>query len=300
MRDSTPLCPTLQHICRRSSHNTSSRFVPGHVFPANRRVRGWGAGVVARAQRAAGLRADDVLHAGLQFAGLVRSLRPMPRTRLLALPSLLLALVLAACGAAAAPPTPTPRARSRPAPRSTSRASCAPRATSARTSSTPPARSCARTTPRRRSASSIDKGLAESDETKTHLQGRHRAVAGREGRRVGRGRQPQGAGLRRASSRPRTPRRRRRRSTRASRDGGKVKERSYSGVDYQVDDEGVAAGIVGDFFTVGTEAEFKRTVKAQDGDSLAEAKRYESAIDGLEDDRIGSSTSTSSRSSSRR
>ena len=70
-------------------------------------------------------------------------------------------------------------------------------------------------------------------------------------------------------------------------DGGKVTERSYSGVDYQVDDEGVAAGIVGDFFTVGTEAEFKRTVKAQDGDSLAEEKRYESAIDGLEDDRIG-------------
>ena len=70
-------------------------------------------------------------------------------------------------------------------------------------------------------------------------------------------------------------------------DGGKVTERSYSGVDYQVDDEGVAAGIVGDFFTVGTEAEFKRTVKAQDGDSLAEAKRYKSAIDGLEDERIG-------------
>ena len=84
-------------------------------------------------------------------------------------------------------------------------------------------------------------------------------------------------------------------------DGGKVTQRSYSGVDYQVDDEGVAAGIVGDFFTVGTEAEFKRTVKAQDGDSLAEEKRYESAIDGLEDDRHRArSTSTSSRSSSRR
>jgi Protein of unknown function (DUF3352) len=71
-------------------------------------------------------------------------------------------------------------------------------------------------------------------------------------------------------------------------DGGKVKERSYSGVDYQVDDDGVAAGIVGDFFTVGTEAEFKRTIKAQDGDSLAESKKYQSTIDGLDDDRIGS------------
>ena len=42
-----------------------------------------------------------------------------------------------------------------------------------------------------------------------------------------------------------------------------VKERSYKGVDYQVDSDGVAAGIVGDFFTVGTEPEFKRTVKAR-------------------------------------
>ena len=39
----------------------------------------------------------------------------------------------------------------------------------------------------------------------------------------------------------------------------------------------MAAGIVGDFFTVGTEAEFKRTIKAQDGDSLAEDEAYESA-----------------------
>jgi hypothetical protein len=69
--------------------------------------------------------------------------------------------------------------------------------------------------------------------------------------------------------------------------GGKVKERSYSGVDYQVDDEGVAAGIVGDFFTVGTEPEFKRTIKAHDGDSLAEDKRYESTMDALDEDRIG-------------
>jgi hypothetical protein len=70
-------------------------------------------------------------------------------------------------------------------------------------------------------------------------------------------------------------------------EGGKVKERSYSGVDYQVDSDGVAAGIVGDFFTVGTEPEFKRTIKAQDGASLAEEKRYQSAIKGLDDNRIG-------------
>jgi hypothetical protein len=67
-----------------------------------------------------------------------------------------------------------------------------------------------------------------------------------------------------------------------------VKERSYKGVDYQVDSDGVAAGIVGDFLTVGTEPEFKRTVLAEDGDSLADEKRFKSAIDDLDDDRIGS------------
>jgi hypothetical protein len=70
-------------------------------------------------------------------------------------------------------------------------------------------------------------------------------------------------------------------------DGGKVKQRSYEGVDYQVDEDGVAAGIVGDFFTVGTEAEFKRTVKAKDGDTLADDKRFKSTIDKLDDDRLG-------------
>ena len=64
-------------------------------------------------------------------------------------------------------------------------------------------------------------------------------------------------------------------------------QRSYHGVDYQVDKDGVAAGIVGDFFTVGTEPEFKRTVDADDGDSLADDKRYTSTIDELDGDRIG-------------
>ena len=62
-------------------------------------------------------------------------------------------------------------------------------------------------------------------------------------------------------------------------EGGAVKERSYEGVDYQVDEDGVAAGIVGDFFTVGTEPEFKRTVKANDGDSLADDKKYKDTVD---------------------
>ena len=62
-------------------------------------------------------------------------------------------------------------------------------------------------------------------------------------------------------------------------EGGTVKQRSYEDVDYQVDEDGVAAGIVGDFFTVGTEAEFKRTVKANDGDSLADDKSYKDTVD---------------------
>ena len=67
-----------------------------------------------------------------------------------------------------------------------------------------------------------------------------------------------------------------------------VKERSYNDVDYQVDADGVAAGIVGDFVAIGTEPEFKRTVRAEDGDSLADEKRFKNAIDDLDDDRIGS------------
>ena len=70
-------------------------------------------------------------------------------------------------------------------------------------------------------------------------------------------------------------------------EGGPVKERTYEDVDYQVDKDGVAAGIVGDFFTVGTEAEFKRTVKASDGDSLADDERYKDTVDELDDDRLG-------------
>ena len=50
----------------------------------------------------------------------------------------------------------------------------------------------------------------------------------------------------------------------------------------------MAAGIVGDFVAIGTEPEFKRTVRAEDGDSLADEKRFKSAIDDLDDDRIGS------------
>jgi hypothetical protein len=67
----------------------------------------------------------------------------------------------------------------------------------------------------------------------------------------------------------------------------RVRERTFGDVDYQVDSDGVAAGIVGDFLAVGTEAEFKRTITALDGRSLAEDKGYRRAIGELSDDRLG-------------
>ncbi|HYM58393.1 MAG TPA: DUF3352 domain-containing protein [Solirubrobacteraceae bacterium] len=69
--------------------------------------------------------------------------------------------------------------------------------------------------------------------------------------------------------------------------GRRVSRRSFGDVDYQVDSDGVAAGIVGDFLTVGTEAELKRTITALDGRSLAEDKGYRRAIGELSDNRLG-------------
>ena len=66
----------------------------------------------------------------------------------------------------------------------------------------------------------------------------------------------------------------------------KFTDRSYKDVDYQVDEEGEAAGIVGDLAVFGTEAEFKRTIDAAGGESLAEDERYTDSIDELEDDRL--------------
>ena len=199
----------------------------------------------------------------------------MPRARLLALPCLLLSPSCSPpAAAAAARGDADPARRSRPAPPSTSRASCGPRATSATTRSPPPARSCAPTTPRRKIHELIDKGARRSPTSRRPTYEKDIAPwLGREGRRVGRRRRPRPSPATSCSSRPRTPRRRRRRSTRASRTEKRpVKERSYEGVDYQVDADGVAAGIVGDFFTVGTEPEFKRTVEAR-GRRLARRRR---------------------------
>jgi Protein of unknown function (DUF3352) len=69
--------------------------------------------------------------------------------------------------------------------------------------------------------------------------------------------------------------------------GEKLTKRSYGGVDYEVDEDGTAVGIVGDeFLAAGPEATFKNTIDAQKGDALAESDRYKKALEGLADQRL--------------
>ena len=210
----------------------------------------------------------------------------MPRTRLLALPSLLFALVLAGCGAAGGAADADP-ATAVPAGASIYLEGVVRPEGDQREDVLDAARKVLRTdAPEAKIHELLDKALAESDTKTTYKDDIAPWLGEKAGVWV--------AGVNRKEpgyvvviAAKDTEKAQAAIDKGVKSDGGKVTERSYSGVDYQVDDEGVAAGIVGDFFTVGTEAEFKRTVKAQDGDSLAEAKRYESAIDGLEDERIG-------------
>ena len=63
-------------------------------------------------------------------------------------------------------------------------------------------------------------------------------------------------------------------------------ERSYDGVDYRVDDDGTASGVVEGFLVIGTERGFKSAVDASKDDSLAESKRYADAIRRLPRERL--------------
>ena len=63
--------------------------------------------------------------------------------------------------------------------------------------------------------------------------------------------------------------------------------RTYQGIEYEVDDEGVAGGVVDDFLVFGTEDAFKRSADARDGDKLVDSDRYKDAIEDLEEDRLG-------------
>jgi hypothetical protein len=65
-----------------------------------------------------------------------------------------------------------------------------------------------------------------------------------------------------------------------------VQERSHRGHDYLVDDDEVAVGVIDDFVAIGREPNYRRTIDAADGDSLAETDEYADAVDELEDDRL--------------
>jgi hypothetical protein len=68
---------------------------------------------------------------------------------------------------------------------------------------------------------------------------------------------------------------------------GGLTKRSYEGFDYEVAKDDIAVGIVDDFLVIATtESDFKGTVDAQKGDSLADADRYREGVDELEDERL--------------
>jgi hypothetical protein len=74
--------------------------------------------------------------------------------------------------------------------------------------------------------------------------------------------------------------------TLARRDSERVTERSYHDAEYVVDEDGYAGGVAGDFALFGPEADFKRSVDALEGDSLADSDRYRDSVDDLADDRL--------------
>jgi len=61
---------------------------------------------------------------------------------------------------------------------------------------------------------------------------------------------------------------------------GEVEKSSYEGVDFQVDEDGDAAGIIGDLLVLAEdEAAFKESVDASEGDSLADEDAYSDSLD---------------------
>jgi len=70
-------------------------------------------------------------------------------------------------------------------------------------------------------------------------------------------------------------------------DDGPYTGRSYEGIDYRVDAEGMAVGMIDDFVVGGTEDAFKRTADARDGEQLVDSDRYEKVVGELDEDRLG-------------
>jgi len=71
-------------------------------------------------------------------------------------------------------------------------------------------------------------------------------------------------------------------------DGARGTPRSHAGTNYEVDPDGEAFGMIGDFVVAGTEDAFKRTAEiSEGGDRLADAGRYKDAVGELEEERLG-------------
>jgi Protein of unknown function (DUF3352) len=71
-------------------------------------------------------------------------------------------------------------------------------------------------------------------------------------------------------------------------DGSAYTKRSHAGIEYEVNPDGVAAGLVDDFLVIGTEDAFKQSAElAGGGDALADSDRYQDSLDDLDDDRLG-------------
>ena len=70
------------------------------------------------------------------------------------------------------------------------------------------------------------------------------------------------------------------------RSGETPADRTHRAHEYIVDSSGVAAGIVDDFVAIGREQNYRRTVDAAEGDSLAETDEYADVVDALEDERL--------------
>jgi hypothetical protein len=69
--------------------------------------------------------------------------------------------------------------------------------------------------------------------------------------------------------------------------GEKLTQKSHNGVDYELAPNDTAAAVIDDdLLLIGPEAEVKASIDAQKGDSLAEADRYKSGVDALEDERL--------------
>jgi hypothetical protein len=65
-------------------------------------------------------------------------------------------------------------------------------------------------------------------------------------------------------------------------------KRSHGGVDYEVDDEGTAVGMVDDFLVLATEDAFKQTVDLREGgEQLADADRYKDAVGDIGEESLG-------------